>query len=157
MWRATIVSRLASDPQLNLYSHFAEKIAPHLDLDPKKFKGCLYRVATKTKISQKSNESDNAFFNRLYKTVKAFDIFVPVEAMCIEETWERHLEAYERSIELRNGMVPKKNFSYCESYFKPCKWWSHCHGEMNSKCGDKVTLNTAGTYNRKNELILDVL
>ena len=152
-----ILSRLPRDYQLNLYAKFAELFSRYLELDPKKFKGCLYRVTTKTTISQKSNESVDAYFNRLYKTVKSMDVFIPVENMDIENVWKRHLESYERSMALRNGEAPTRNYSYCESYFRPCPWWSQCHGDINSKCCDKVILNTAESFNRKNNTILDVL
>lgn len=156
-WYESTLAKLASDHQLNLYSHFAELMAGLLNLDPNKFKGCLYRVTTKTTISQKNNESDDAYLNRLYKTVKSFDISIPKEVMPIEEVWQRHLESYDRSIELRNGEAPKRNYNYCESYFRPCPYWSNCHGDINSKCGKKVVCNTAITHRNKNLAKMSIL
>lgn len=156
-WMPGILARLASDYQLNLYSHFADIFAATLDFDPKKFKGCLYRVTTKTTIAQKSNESDKAYFNRLYKTVKSYDIFIPKAAMPTDEVWTRHLEAYERSMELRGGSAPKRNYNYCESYFRPCPYWSQCHGDINSNCSEKVILNTAKSYEDNKQTIMEVL
>jgi len=156
-WMPGIVARLATDYQLNLYSYFATLLAGVLELDPKKFRGCLYRVTTKTTISQKATEADETFFKRLCKTVKSYDVFIPVKHMDISNTWARHLEAYERSMELRAGEAPRRNYNYCESYFKPCPYWSNCHGDLNSDCGEKVVLNTADTHRRNNEAILDIL
>ena len=156
-WMPSVLAKLPTDYQLNLYSHFADGIADLLELDPSKFKGCLYRVATKTTISQKSNESDKAFYNRLYKTVKAFDIFVPKSSMDIEGVWGRHIEAFNRSLELREGSIPRRNYGQCESYFRPCPYWSNCHGDLNTKCLTKVTLNTAESYTNRNRNIAKVL
>lgn len=153
MWKESKLNELASDYQLNLYASFAERMAGVLELDADKFKGCLYRVTTKSKLKQGGSESDQAYYKRLLKSVKSIDVFIPKENLRVEKIWERHLENYNRSTELRNGEAPTRNFSYCMSFFSPCPYWSQCHGDINSECDNKVIMNTAETFREFNKAV----
>ena len=148
----SIAAKLPKDYQLNLYSKFAGRIAAALNLDPDNFAGCRYRVTTKTTTKRKGGESDEAYYRRLFNAVQSYDLIVPKETLDIEGTWELHQKNHARSMELRNGAEPKKNFSNCESYFKPCEYWSHCHGSTNTKCQSLVQIKTADDYEAANEL-----
>lgn len=156
-WNEGVLSRLSEDYQLNLYSSFADLIAPHLKLDPSKFIGCLYRVTTKTKLKQRKTESKEDYYNRVSGNIESYDVFIPKTSMRIEEVSGIHEENYKRCVELFNGEAPKRNYSYCESYFRPCPFWSNCHGDIFSNCGSKVSCNTAKSYEVKEETIRSLL
>lgn len=138
-----LFARLKNDPQLNTYSFFHREVASALGLDPNKFRGCRYRVVTKAKLKQKASESYVDYVKRLAKNVKSYDIIIPIEKMNIEATYDEHLRLHARSLELRAGEVPTKNLSYCDSYFSPCPYWSHCHGEEYSKCKSELEMITS--------------
>ncbi len=131
------VAQLPKDQQLNLYSYFAQQIAPFFDLDPAKFRGCRYRVTTKTKSQLKIGESIADFANRMCEkgAVLAYDAIIPVEIMDIEATWKHFTVVQDRAVALNNGEAPTKNLDNCMSYFKPCQFWSQCHG----KCFTEMT------------------
>lgn len=137
---ATLTARLPQDRQLNLYASFFGQIAKEFGLDPARFKGCRYRVTTKTTAKQKKTESYNDYVMRLVeaKNVKSYDIVVPVEKLNINQISNEFESLYRRSIELRNGDVPTRNYSYCETYFKPCDYWSQCHGTCFSEMKDDL-------------------
>jgi len=139
-WDPTLLARLPKDPQLNLYSHFAPKMAAALDLSMDKFMGCRYRVTTKTTIKQKDKESYEAYVRRLRKSVKSYDIVIPKSVMDIKENYDRFSSLHKRSMELRKGDKPIRNMGYCLSYFRPCDYWSQCHGQTYTESQDKVQL-----------------
>lgn len=136
---STLISRLPQDRQLNLYSYFAPQIAAKFDLDIKKFKGCRYRLTTKSAARMRSTENYNDFVLRVADLVKTYDIIVPIEKMNPEAVYSEHVDRYMRTILLRDKKVdPKKNFAYCDSYFKPCPYWSKCHGNCFSDMSESL-------------------
>lgn len=123
------IPALLADPQLNLYAAHASAIAEKFNLDIEKFGGCRWRVATKPALKRKATESLAEYTMRIVKSVKIHDIAVPIEHMCPEETLERHKILFEISKKLHKPAAkPKKNFGNCMSFFKPCEYWSNCHG-----------------------------
>lgn len=127
-------NKLATDPQLNLYAKYAREIALALkgkgiELDPDKFKGVRYRATTKASLKQRKDESYKDYVIRLYTSINSYDAVIEKEFLHIEETWEEHKRLHQLSLDLRYGNVqPTKNFSNCDSYFRPCEYWSVCHG-----------------------------
>jgi len=148
-WMPSILARLPMDMQLNLYASFRKGIAATLDLDLKKYAGCRYRVTTKTTIKQKAKESDEAYLNRMKGSIKSFDIIIPKKAMSPNMVSELHAEAHNRSLALRHGEIPTRNYSYCESYMKPCKYWSRCHGDLNTNTKNLVQLKDEYLYEQE--------
>ncbi len=128
-----LAQRMSKDTQLNLYSAYRGMIADDLDLDVSKFKGCLYRVTTKAKIKLGKNESPQDYIKRVFDRVDTVEVYVKLEDMDPEGFIERHRDAHARSLELRAGVEPKKNFKACYDYFKPCEYYSQCHGKMFSE------------------------
>jgi len=125
------VAQLPKDQQLNLYSYFADHLAGFFDLDPKKFKGCRYRVTTKTKSVVKANESITDFAKRMVDkgSVTSYDAIIPVDVMDIENTWKHFEVMQERAVAIQNGEMPTKNLGACMNFFRPCDYWSQCHGK----------------------------
>lgn len=125
------VAQLPKDEQLNLYSYFAKMLAPHFDLDPAKFRGCRYRVTTKTKSQIKDGESLLDFAKRMHDkgSVMSYDAIIPVSIMDIETTWKHFEHMQERAVAINNGEAPTKNLGNCMSFFRPCDYWSQCHGK----------------------------
>ena len=115
------------------------------------------RIIGKSKLIRRVPESEQDYFNRVYNSINCYDVFIPKSAMRIEQTWQKHLMHHQRSMELRDGSVPKRNYSYCEAYFKPCPYWSQCHSNIFTECNQKVELNTEQSYKDKQQLILEVL
>jgi hypothetical protein len=134
----SILSRLALDPQLNLYSYFADSIhlaAPQVeDLE---FAGCLYTQVIKSKAGTISG---------LEKGVKVFETFVPVEVMNPQDMWSIFSDVHDRAVQLHQGEVPKKNFNSCFNYFSPCQYWSQCYGSTFTDSKNKVELTTIETF-----------
>jgi hypothetical protein len=130
-FRSDIIPAMPMHPQLNLYAFHADKIADHLNLSPENFKGCRYRLVTKSRISRKASESAGAYIGRLTAAVKAFDFILPKERMQPKEVYGMH-QAVTAEIKLRgpncSPSIYPQNLSNCFSYFRPCEFWSQCHG-----------------------------
>lgn len=128
------IPELPKDRQLNLYASFYKEIAEKFNLDADKFIGVRYLVTTKSKAMPKKtikiSESYSDYVMRLVegKNVKSYAIFIPKELLDIEGVVKEHRELYEKSLELRNGKPANKNFTYCQAYFRPCEFFSKCHG-----------------------------
>jgi hypothetical protein len=134
----SILSRLALDPQLNLYAHFADQIdiaVPKVkDLE---FAGCLYTQIIKSKATTPAG---------LERGVKVFETIVPVEVMNPSEMWSLFSDVHDRALELHQGAVPKKNFSSCFSYFQPCQYWSSCYKSTFTDSKKNVSLTTIDSF-----------
>ena len=87
----TTAARLHNDVQLNLYAYFADLIAGHFDLDPKKFAGARYRVTTKSVLKQKKTEGYADFVKRMAKSIKSYDIMIPFSKMNPEQIYNEHI------------------------------------------------------------------
>lgn len=127
---STLTARLPQDRQLNLYAKFAPVVAEDLQLDIDKFKGCRYLVTTKSSAKKRQLEDDIEFITRLCSgLIKSYTIEVPKEKLNPDSVFDEHMSLQNRAVELKNGEAPNRNFGYCETYFKPCDYWSRCHGE----------------------------
>lgn len=126
----SLLSRLSLDPQLNLYSYYADIIASTYNLDVKKFKGVLYRVTTKCKIKKLNKESNETYIGRCLDRIEAYSIFIPTKDLIPEKVHADMMRLLGRAQALKEvdeAEVPQ-NFGYCEQYFKPCEYWSNCYG-----------------------------
>lgn len=142
-----LLPRMAFDDQLNLYTYFYKWLAPHFDLDPAKFKGCRYRATTKPKIVQKGKETPEEYAERVAEKIEVYDIEVPLSVMNPQAAWDHIVKSYERSVILQGGEdAPRRNLNGCISYFKPCKFFSQCHGGLFSENGNKVKVHTIETF-----------
>ncbi len=132
-----LIPRLPMDPQLNLYAHFADDIELALpEVKGLEFGGCLYTQIIKSKATTARG---------LESGVKVYETLVPVESMNPSAIWSGFEDGHTRSLELRNGEVPKKNYSACFNYFSPCPNFSKCHGHLFSEGNKKVTVTTIET------------
>lgn len=149
-----LLPRMAFDDQLNLYTYFFKWLAPLYDLDPMKFKGCRYRATTKPKIVQKGKETPEEYADRVADKVEVYDIEVPLSVMDPQSAWDSIVKSYERSVILQGGEdAPKRNLNGCINYFRPCKFFSKCHGELFSKNGDKVHVHTITSYTESEDAL----
>lgn len=141
----SILSRLPLDPQLNLYAHFASELDIAIpELIGKRFAGCLYNQTTKSKAGT---------IKGLENGVKVYETFIPVESMSPDSMWSIFNEVHNRALELHAGEAPRKNYSSCFSYFKPCEYFSQCYGKTFTDNKHKVTLTTIETLNDEKELL----
>jgi hypothetical protein len=139
----TTFARLKTDTQLNLYCSFADDIALLLGLDRGKFGGARYRVTTKSVLKKKANESYFDHVMRTAKNIKSYDIIIPVSEMNPEQAYKDHELLHSRSMDLRHDVLkPEKNLSYCDSFFKPCEYWSRCHGDTFTNCKGALQMIT---------------
>ena len=114
-----------------------KEIAKDLGLDPKKFKGCRYRVVTKPKLKFKATESHSDYVLRIASSAKYHDYVVPIEVMRPSEIFEEHKALHKLALSLHKKKVkPRKNYNYCDSYFRNCEYWSQCHG----KCASEISV-----------------
>jgi hypothetical protein len=131
----SVLSRLPMDLQLNLYSFFHTTISSLVpQLEGKTFKGCRYRVVTKT------------------KDAKVYDIEVPLSMMNPPQAWAILNDGHQRASELEMGEEPKRNYSACMEYFKPCQYFSQCHGHLFTEGKKKLIVNTLETQKTKDLL-----
>ena len=138
------IAKLCSDVQLNLYSSFSDEIAPQFNLDPKKFKGARYRVTTKSKLKRQASESYNEHVLRTAKNVKSYDIIVPLERMDPKGIYKEHKALHAKTLKMRSGKLkPEKNTSYCNSFFKPCEFFSQCHSKTFTDLKDDLDMVTS--------------
>lgn len=136
-------SRLHNDTQLNLYSYFVKEIAKQYKLDASKFKGTLYRVTTKSKLKQKKSESYDEFVMRVYENIESYSIHVDNSILKPEVAYKKHEELHKLSMKLRaNKAKPMKNYSYCDSFFRPCEYWSQCHGATYTECSSAINVTS---------------
>jgi hypothetical protein len=157
-----ILPRLPLDLQLNLYAYFKDHIAGALKLDPDKFAGCRYRQITKSKAERGNNETDAEFIKRLITPrmsygkfrapVEARDITIPAFKMKPAMAWEIIQENLGRAREIQQGEAPKKNFKACLDFFKPCEYFSQCHGHLFTEGSRYVKVHTINSYILKNVL-----
>jgi len=141
----SILSRLALDPQLNLYASFADDLYIAVpDLVGKEFAGCLYTQVIKSKAGTIAG---------LEKGCKVYETFVPVEVMNPQEMMSLFSDVHDRAVELHQGAVPKKNFSSCFNYFQPCQYFSQCYGKTFTENKNKVKLTTIETLKEQDELL----
>lgn len=124
-------------PQLNLYAYHKDQLAETVGLSPEKFLGCRYRMITKSKMQRKENEETAAFIGRLSKTVKSYDFILPVSMLSPEEIYKVHASARE-FIEKNKGDERRftKNYGSCFLFYRPCQFYSQCHGNTYTKMPD---------------------
>lgn len=119
-------SRLASDRQLNLYVHWYEKL-----LKPDKpILGCRYRAVTKSRLKYRKDETFKQLSDRIFQGINAYEYVIPVDLMNPESAANTFAKVRKRQKQLHKDAVPVRNFNYCESYFRPCEFWSKCHGKQ---------------------------
>lgn len=141
----TTLSKLPNDRQLNLYASYAPQIAEEFGLDLDKFAGCRYKVTTKSSAKQQAKESYLQYVKRVTdKFIKSYDIIIPKDKLNIVEVVAEHKRLYNRAQSIRDGAEPLQNFGYCESYFKPCEYWSQCHGDNFSNIKDSLEVLEIG-------------
>ena len=139
-----ILSRLPLDPQLNLYSYFAGDLDSHiLELEGKRFAGCLYTQITKSKAGTMKG---------LEAGVKVYETFVPIEVMNPTLVFNLFNEVHDRALELHAGQAPRKNLSACFNFFSACQYFSKCHGCNFSDNKKKVILTTSDSLKDTNLL-----
>lgn len=137
------IAKLQDDYQLNLYAAHYKMIARDLGLDPKKFMGCRYRVITKSSASLQKNEDIEGYMKRLLKKnwIKGYEIIIPKEDMKPEEILKGHRDLWRRAKKLHEGAKPKCDYAHCSSFFRPCEYWSQCHGDTYSDSLVQLEMN----------------
>ena len=139
---------LERDVQLSLYASFAEEIAKDAremgeDLDMENFGGVRYRVTSKPKIKRKKNESYGEYVLRIANAAscRSLDIVIPKERLRPKETYEEHKKLHQLSLDIRSGKVkPVCNYANCFSYFRPCDWFSKCHGGTATEVNNRLEI-----------------
>jgi len=133
------IPTLPSHQQLNLYAYHYKLIAEKLSLDTVAFRGIRYRVTTKARIGRKKDEAVEAFIKRLSESVKSYDIAIPKEKMNPGIAYGLHAYARKFIASQEEHDYPA-NPGNCMAYFRPCEFWSKCHGNKYSSCGDNISV-----------------
>lgn len=129
-----LLPRLAKDMQMNLYAKFASEMhLAHKKLEGKKFLGCRYRVTTKSKAATEKG---------LEAGVKVYDIEIPAQVLNPQEAWGVFEEVLEQAIKIQKGESPSRNYEACMTYFKPCPFFSQCHGKLFTEAKTLVKVHT---------------
>jgi hypothetical protein len=137
MIQENMFARLNLDPQLNLYAHFADKVAEELSLDMDQYLGARYCVVGKTRIKIKSGESLTEFAARA--DVACHEIETLKEDMDPAGSYGNMMKLLDKANSLTvESIIP--NRGACLNYNSPCPFWSHCHTGMTySECLQNVT------------------
>ena len=138
----SLLSRLSRDPQLNIYAYYTNQVAKLLGLDVSKFAGVRYRVTTKATIKCSVKETMKDFAKRVYDRVESYDIGIPakdLDSAAVYRQFMTMLVQMRGLKELEEEDVPQ-NFNFCESFFKPCPYWSNCYGQTFSDSGSKYCI-----------------
>lgn len=155
----SLLSRLSKDPQLNIYSYYIEQIAEACKVDIEKFAGVRYRVTTKATIKRSMKETMGAFVQRIFDRVESFDIGIPASDLTPQKTYDYFMQMLKGMRALKQ--IPEEeipqNFTYCESYFKPCPYWSNCYGRTFSQAGTKYVIYDSESIPSLNFDELDIL
>lgn len=150
-----VVSKLPTDYQLNLYASYAHDIMSAMGWVGYKFAGCRYRVTEKSKLVHKDKEMAEEYMNRVARSVQSVDFIVPVSVLNPAMIRQIHSETWELTERLRQGEVPKKNFSNCMSYFRPCEYYSKCHGRTYTQSSKVVARMDAEDLINNRKLLND--
>ena len=135
-------SRLRHDPQLRLYSFYAPEVASALKLKKDKFQGCHYRVTTKATAKIKADESPEAYARRIAHKVESFNIGIPHDEAIVKATRDRHERLHERATAIKDAAEKSvmQNFNGCFNYFRPCPYWSRCHGATFTEASESLEI-----------------
>lgn len=131
---------LLSHPQLNLYAAHSPILASKLGLDISNFKGCRYRVTTKSKLKRKTGEMDEKYIGRLSESIRSIDFELPIERMIHRNVYQAHKQAYLEISKGQQGSYPQ-NFGNCFAYYRPCQFYSQCHGKMYSEIAEVKSIS----------------
>jgi hypothetical protein len=133
----SILAQLPNDSQMNHYSSFADDVEIAVEeIKGLPFLGCRYRQVIKSKAGT---------MHGLEKGVRVLDIEIPVEVLSTEEFKKLFSTVHDRAVQLHQGEAPVNNFQNCMSYFKPCQFFSQCHGSIFTKAKNKVRVHTLDT------------
>lgn len=130
---ATKKIQLKGNTQLNLYAAYAKQLAEACGISDLTFGGCGYFSAVKPKLKKRVKDTDFTYFERLFdQTCKRefLDLeMVPADTLSPHKALNLHKALYELSQDIRSGRrKPIPNYNYCEQYFRPCPYFSKCHG-----------------------------
>lgn len=130
-YRPDLVPTLPMHPQLNLYAAHVKELSEQLELNAARYMGCRYRLTTKSKLKRMDDEGTGQYVARLAKAVKSIDFILPKEIMRPKIALGIHLAAT-KAIEKAKADEKKfeRNYANCFSYFRPCEFFSHCHGKQ---------------------------
>lgn len=127
-------ARLPSDWQLNLYAYHVDELAALTGFKAKDFKGCRYMLTVKSKLKRKAGDSFKDYMMRMDAAITSYEIPVLASELNPKETYSAfkmaHLgisSLYKMKRKMAETNAPC-NFNACSSYFKPCEFWSNCHG-----------------------------
>lgn len=129
----SLIPTLPRHPQLNLYAAHYKEIAQALAIDPDRYRGCRYLLATKTKIRRRDDETVGSFIKRCSDGVRCMDIIVPKEIMDTTGAVMLHTAAFDFIQRFKAPTDYPQNFGNCMSYFRPCEFFSRCHASMFSE------------------------
>lgn len=151
-----LITKLANDPQLNLYSAYAYQVAEALDLELSKFAGIRYRVTVKPKNRFGKNDDIESYAEKIYYNTESYDLEVSKDLLNPEFARARVMHFFQEIIKgkMKGEGHFLQNFGYCENYFKPCPYWSRCHsGTYTSE--PKMTVYNSESMVDLNKNIID--
>lgn len=145
--QASLLPRLSKDQQLNIYAFYSEEVAKIVGIDPDLFAGVRYRVTTKPGIKKNKKENFLEFKKRCFERCESFDIGISKDDLSPEQTYLAFMRLLDqmRELEVMEEDAVPQNFGYCESYFKPCPFWSRCYGKLFSAQRNKLIMYDSST------------
>jgi hypothetical protein len=129
-WSENTLITASSHTQLNIYSRYADEVAAAVGLKDRVFLGCRLRVTTKSRLVKKKTESSSEYLARMSAGIRSLDIVIPRETMPVDRISKMHEEAADTILKATVADESKFscNFGNCFMYYKPCNYYSRCHG-----------------------------
>lgn len=141
-------SKLPTDWQLNLYARHVPEIAGLTGHKVEDFKGCRYLLNAKSRLKLKKDDTFKSYAERLEAGITSFDIPVYKEELQPDSVYAIFRLAHKEISSLykyksQNAVkLALPNYNCCTSYYKPCEFWSQCHGKSYSELQEREVLSS---------------
>ena len=129
-WQTSNIATASSHPQLNLYAKYFDVLAYGIGRKDAPFGGIRLRTTTKSKLIKKASESMPEYILRMMNGIKSNDLAIRKEDLNVDRISSQHLAAFARTSQAQACDSDKfaPNYGNCMSYFRPCNYYSQCHG-----------------------------
>ena len=139
-FREDYLPPLIKNTQLSLYAPYAIQLSEKLGLDKEKFQGARYRTTVKPRLKRRNGESASSYARRLYDSCSSYDVILTSDLLD-SDALNEHEIVRNRAEQLIKGYdIARRNYSNCTAFFKPCPYFSDCHGMTFTEAKDKITV-----------------
>lgn len=144
-WQVSNLSTASSHPQLNLYAKYYDVLAYGIGRKDAPFGGIRLRTTTKSKLVKKASEKMPDYILRMMLGIKSNDLAIRKGDLNVERISAMHLAAHAKTSTAKPCDADKftPNYGNCMSYFRPCNYFSQCHGRTFSDTSPSLLFTEA--------------